>query len=195
MLYTCYPQFNAYISKLGGSLPFSSAASSSSSVISLHTLHTCYTHYTQFNAYSVYREAVCFSLQTQAPLVYCYTHVTHVTHSSMPTSVECVPQFHHMFLTIFSTILCKIIIHPPNKHHIQVSAGLSKYITVVTLHMNKWRHRRDCILSRFARYTAGCCPHKSAYLKEITHLYVKMKQVHNFSSELFYFMLIYKRNT
>ena len=34
--------------------------------------------------------------------------------------VERVPQFRYMFLTIFSTILCNIIVHPPNKHHIKV---------------------------------------------------------------------------
>ena len=91
--------------------------------------------------------------------------------------IERVPQFRHMFLTIFSTILCKIIVHSPNKHHIKVSARLSKYIIVVTFHVNKWRHKGDRIISRFARYAAGCCPHNSAYLKEINHLCIKMKQI------------------
>ena len=116
-------------------------------------------------------------------------------HSDSGFDIERIPQFRHMFLTIFSTILCKIIEHPPNKHNIKVSARLSKYIIVATFHVNKWRHRRDRILSRFARYAAGCCPHNFAYLKEINYLWVKMKQVGYFSSESFCFMLIYKRNT
>ena len=115
--------------------------------------------------------------------------------SCRKSSLERVAQFRHMFLTIFSTILCKIIVHQPNKHHIKVCTSLSTYIIVVTFHVNKWRHRRDRILSGFARHAAGCCPHNSAYLKEINHLCVKMKQVGYFSSESFCFMLIYKRNT
>ena len=110
-------------------------------------------------------------------------------------TVRACPAIPPLFLTIFSTILCSIIVHLPNKHHMKVSTRLSKYIIVVTFHVNKWHHRRDRILSGFARHAAGCCLHNSAYLKERNLLCVKMKQVGYFSSESFYFILIYKRNT
>ena len=52
-------------------------------------------------------------------------------------AIERVPQFRHMFLTIFSTILCSIIVHLPNKHHMKLKFPPA-FLNISLLSLSTW---------------------------------------------------------